>query len=307
MSDTMKPGLAESLYESEADLRDVQRLLMEGRARTSDWRYPHVGEFMWNFFMVLSHQKPEECIRLWRHGEKVAGYVALGEDPSIDVQVLPEYEGAGIEEEALAWVDSQLRRQGAGEAGLVSGARASDGRRLAFLEAHGFRLRGTFSEVNLIRPLDGPLPEVGLPPDFTLRAVAPEGEAAARAGAQHEVWQPWSVGNITGADYEKLMRLPGYDRELDLIAISEDRVIASYANCWIDPVNRIGDFGPVGALPGFRRRGLTRAVMLEGMRRMQARGMNRACVSTTETNTAARNLYESLGFRIVDRFLDFVR
>ncbi|MGE5603375.1 MAG: GNAT family N-acetyltransferase, partial [Nitrososphaerales archaeon] len=67
------------------------------------------------------------------------------------------------------------------------------------------------------------------------------------------------------------------------------------------------DFGPVGALPAYRRRGLTRAVLLEGLRRMQAAGMDRVCVSTTHTNMPARSLYEAIGFRIINRSLDYVK
>ena len=73
-----------------------------------------------------------------------------------------------------------------------------------------------------------------------------------------------------------------------MVAVARDGTIAAYVNCWLDPVNRIGDFGPVGARPAYRRRGLTRAVLLEGMRRLQAAGMDRVCVSTGVTNTAAR-------------------
>ena len=78
-------------------------------------------------------------------------------------------------------------------------------------------------------------------------------------------------------------------------------------NGWIDPINRIGDFGPVGAVPAYRQRGLTRAALLEGLRRMQAQGMNRVCVSTGVSNTPAMRLYESIGFEIVNEFLDYVR
>ncbi len=104
-----------------------------------------------------------------------------------------------------------------------------------------------------------------------------------------------------------LMRLPGYARDLDLVAVTSEGISAAYVNGWLDPVNRIGDFGPVGARPDFRRRGLTRAVLLEGMRRMQTRGMDRVCVSTGESNTAAQQLYESVGFRAVNRYLEYVK
>ena len=55
------------------------------------------------------------------------------------------------------------------------------------------------------------------------------------------------------------------------------------------------------ARPAYRRQGLTQAVLIEGLRRMQAGGMERVCVSTGETNTPTRRLYESVGFRGVNR------
>jgi len=60
------------------------------------------------------------------------------------------------------------------------------------------------------------------------------------------------------------MQLPGYDRQLDVVAVAPDGVIAAYVNGWIDPLNRVGDFGPAGALPAYRRLGLTRTALRYG-------------------------------------------
>lgn len=303
--------LTSRLFQGEADLRQMQALLMAARARTTDWRYPHVGELLWDYFLVTCHLDPQQFIRLWHDGEALVAYALLGEDPSFDCAVLPEYAWAGIEDEALAWAEGRvgaLRAQDptgwGGE--LVARARQDDAQRIAFLEAHGFRYRGEFAEVNLLRSLDEPIAGAPLPPDYGVRAVA-ETETVDRAGAERDVWLPWPVGDIDGDDYMRLMRLPGYERELDVVAVAPSGVIAAYANCWIDPVNGIGDFGPVGARPAFRRQGLTRAVLLEGLRRFKARGMARACVSTNVANTPARGLYESVGFRIVNSTHDYVR
>jgi RimJ/RimL family protein N-acetyltransferase len=103
------------------------------------------------------------------------------------------------------------------------------------------------------------------------------------------------------------MRLPGYDRELDVVALAPDGVIVAYVNGWVDPLNRIGDFGPAGACIEYRRQGLTRAVLLECMQRMQRRGMDRVSVSTGVTNEPALRLYESVGFRVVNKFLEYVK
>ncbi|MBN1139612.1 MAG: GNAT family N-acetyltransferase [Anaerolineae bacterium] len=307
------------LYETEHDLRQMQALLMEGRSRTDDWRYWHVGDLTWWFFMVACHLDPQQHIRLWHDGDKLAGYAILGEDPTLDFHVLPGYEWSGIEAEAMAWADTRLMelcRRDAGSWGgdLTSGARQDDPERIAFLEQHGFR-RGDYVEVNFLRSLDEPVAEAALPAGCRVRTFAGASEISSRAAAQREVWQPWTVGNVGDDDYAYFMRLPGYRRDLDVVATApdgpglsrRDGVIAAYVNGWIDPVNRIGDFGPVGALPAYRRQGLTRAVLLECMRRMQALGMDRVSVSTGESNTPALRLYESVGFKRVNRYLTYVR
>jgi len=303
--------LTSRLYETENDLLSMLNMLMEARSRTDDWRYAHVGELLFQFFMVACHLDPKAYIRLWHDGDKLAGYAILGEDPSFDLQVLPDYEWRGIEAEAMLWAESrlaELRKQDAQQWGghLVSGARQDNAKRIAFLEQHGFRPGGEFSEVNMIRPLDEPIPEVVIPAGCQVRAVGAS-EIPNRAEAQREVWQPWTVGNVSDDDYACFMRLPGYHRDLDIVAVAPDGVIAAYVNGWIDPVNRIGDFGPVGARPAYRRQGLTRAVLLEGLRRMQAYGMNRVCVSTGVSNTPAKRLYESVGFKIVNKYLEYFK
>jgi hypothetical protein len=100
-------SLTSRLYETEHDLQQMQDLLMEARSHTDDWHYAHVGDLLFGFFMVACHLNPKEYIRLW-HDDTLVGYAILGEDPSFDCQVLPEYEWCGIETEALAWAEMRL-------------------------------------------------------------------------------------------------------------------------------------------------------------------------------------------------------
>ncbi len=299
-------------YVSEYDLQRILDLLVEARSLTNDWRYWHVGELAFNYFMVVCHLSPQEHIRLWHDGGKLVAFAILGEDPAFDCQVLPGYEWSGIEMEALQWAETrltELRQRDAQRwgSGLVSGARQDDIDRIAFLEQHGFRYRGEFTEVNMLHSLDEPVTEPKLPAGYQVRAVAETGETSKRAAVHRQVWQPWTVGNVSDENYAQFMRLPIYIRELDIVAVAPDGVIAAYVNGWVDPTNRIGDFGPVGAHPAYRRQGLARAVLLEGLRRMQAHGMNRVCVSTGESNHPALGLYESVGFEIMNRYLDYMR
>jgi ribosomal protein S18 acetylase RimI-like enzyme len=288
----------------------MQLLLMTGRSQTYDWHYPHVGDLNFWFFMVACHLSPQKFIRLWHEPKgRLVAYAILGEDPTFDCQVLPEYEGCGIEAEALTWAESrliELIQQDAERWGgrLISGARQDDVKRISFLEAHGFQ-RGKYAEVNMICTLDGVIPEAVVPGGCQVRSFAGESELTHRAAAHREVWRPWTVGNVSDDDYAALTHLPGYDRQLDVVAVAADGVIAAYVNGWIDSVNQVGDFGPVGALPAYRRQGLTKAVLLECMGRMQKRGMNRVSVSTGVSNDPGLRLYESVGFTIVNEYHEY--
>lgn len=300
-------------YETEHDLDQMLTMLMEARSRTSDWQYAHVGEMLFNFFMLTCHLNPQEYIRLWHDANgKLIGYAMLGEDPSFDYQILPEYEWRGIELEALDWAETRLVELRKNDpqrwsGNLVSGARQDNAMRIAFLEQNGFRYCGDFAEVNMIRSLDEPIPAYSLAAGFQVRELAEAGEISNRAAAQREVWYPWSVGEVSDEDYARFMQLPGYHRDLDVVTETPDGVIAAYVNGWIDPINQIGDFGPVGALSAYRRQGLTRAALIESLRRMKVHGMNRVCISTGISNTPARQLYESVGFTVVNQYLDYVK
>jgi ribosomal protein S18 acetylase RimI-like enzyme len=304
-------SLTSRRYETDQDLQQMQALLMEASARAAGRHYPHVGDLTWTYFILSCHLDPHEHIRLWHDAAgTLVGYAILGEDPSFECQVLPEYAWSGIEAEALAWVEERLvtlRRQDADRwsGNLVSGAMQDDAERIAFLEQHGLR-PGAHVEVHMLRSLHEPIGPSALPPGCRVRAVAGVEDVSDRAAIQREVWQPWYVSRVGAGDYARLMHLPAYERDLDVVAATPEGVIASYVNGWLDPVNRIGDFGPVGARPAYRRQGLTRAVLLEGLRRMQARGMDRVCVSTGESNAPALRLYASIGFKAVNQYFDYV-
>ena len=68
-------------FEGESDLVEMQRLLMHARCLTDDWRYAHVGELLFSYFMVVCHLDPREHVRLWHDSAGgLIGYAILGED-----------------------------------------------------------------------------------------------------------------------------------------------------------------------------------------------------------------------------------
>ena len=60
------------------------------------------------------------------------------------------------------------------------------------------------------------------------------------------------------------MRSPVYCHNLDIVAIAPDGQIGAFCIVWMDPVNKVGLFEPVGTHPDYQRKGLGKAVMVEG-------------------------------------------
>lgn len=74
---------------------------------------------------------------------------------------------------------------------------------------------------------------------------------------------------------------------------------------WFDHVSGIGLFEPVGTHPDHRRIGLGRALMAEGLRRMQDAGLTHGLVMYEGGNESSGPLYRGMGFSPTWRLLDY--
>ncbi len=93
------------------------------------------------------------------------------------------------------------------------------------------------------------------------------------------------------ADREFMQSAPGFRKELNIVIVAPDGRFASYCGMWYEPRQRIAYVEPVATDPDFRRLGLGRAAVLEGIRRCGCEGATVAYVGT------AMPFYLSFGFR----------
>ena len=87
-----------------------------------------------------------------------------------------------------------------------------------------------------------------------------------------------------------------YRPDLDLCVRTDDGEVAAYCLCWLDPGNRVGLFEPVRTEDAYQRRGIGRAMMVEGIRRLMAHGATLIKVTSAANNDPAKRLYWSIGF-----------
>jgi len=101
--------------------------------------------------------------------------------------------------------------------------------------------------------------------------------------------------------YRLLIReAPTYRADLDLVVVAPDSSFAAFCLIWLDTANALGIFEPVGCHPDHQRRGLTRAVVEEGLRRLHGLEARTASVNSHRGDEAAARLYASTGFREID-------
>jgi len=99
----------------------------------------------------------------------------------------------------------------------------------------------------------------------------------------------------TPEEYATFARLaPSFRADLDLVAVAPDGTFAAYVGASYDEAGRRGILEPVCTAPGHRRRGLARALIEEGLCRLEARGAVDAVVETG-SGAAANALYAGLG------------
>jgi mycothiol synthase len=94
--------------------------------------------------------------------------------------------------------------------------------------------------------------------------------------------------------YRNLQTAPLYRRDLDIVAIAPDGSVASFCTIWFDDFTRSAYYEPVATVPAHQRRGLGKAVMCEGLRRLKPMGATKAFVGSYSPEAHA--LYASVGF-----------
>ncbi len=148
--------------------------------------------------------------------------------------------------------------------------------------------KGHFSEMD-ITGLETPKLEAG----FRIRSMAEAGlkvEERCRVqglGFDHSDPAEW----MRPEEYAQVRQAPDYRAELDLIIESPRGDYASMCIVWYDDYNKICFFEPVCTPPEYRKRGMGRAVIREGLNRAYKLGARKAYVGS------GQDFYASIGFK----------
>lgn len=303
--DASSPALPSRRYQNLADLPSLLEFASASTAQRSPLRSCwHPGDIVWA--LQTRADAPQPC-RFWTGPGGVEALAWFESEGEVWIETLPVSEH--LVSPAVVWVEDAWRRRLASQdrpadTPIQIRAHAADTRRIAQLEALGYRRAGP-AGVGFRLSLEGELPPPEPPPGYVVRDSVGV-DPSLRAAAHRAAWNHLDHLGISATSgfsteaYLSLTALPVYDPTLDMLAVAPDGSLAASCICWPDEASGVGVFEPVGVALAHRGRRLTSAIMREAMRRLKARGHREARVGTAHFNHAAIAAYRAAGFEPAD-------
>jgi predicted N-acetyltransferase YhbS len=232
-------------------------------------------------------------IRLWEDGDDIVAVVhfesSLGE---VFFQVHPDYQY--LKREMLDYAEMYLL--GAEQDGtqyIRAFVNDFDVEFCDLVHSRGYEMKAGWSRPVSIFVIPDRFPEIQVPGEFVLQSLADDNDLvkldrALWRGFNHE-GEP--DGSLEGR--KQAQSVPNYRLDLQIVAKAPDGNFVSYCGMWYEPINRIAYVEPVATDPDYRRMGLGRAVVWEGIRRCGEMGATVAYVGSDQ------QFYKTIGFTVL--------
>lgn len=289
-------------YQTEDDFWRMRAFLRQvfvlNSYRERSWHVARLDYARWHTCLNCAKVRLEEVAFLWEEdGQIIAMLMPDGGPGEAHLCVHPHLRTPGLEEEMIAVAEERLpASQADNQKRLWIWAPADDSLRQEILVRRGYT-KDTWIEYQWRRSLDAPISPAPLAEGYTLRSLGDGLELLERCYASglgfHEGNIQEAVKNRDDpAWYRNIQNAPLYRRDLDLVAVAPEGAIAAFCTIWFDDVTRSAYFEPVATVPAHQRLGLAKALMTEGLRRLQSMGATLAFVSGY--SPAANALYRSV-------------
>ncbi len=250
---------------------------------------------------VFNDKECEKRIRLWERIDqsngneksKIVALLILASSPyRYYSYVDPDFKF--LQSEINTWAERKLKKtKGSEEEGLEirTFALGDDKECIAILEQQGYQNGGLVSYPQT-RPVGTPIPKHNLPAGFIIRNIQGEEDYPK---AVKTIAVVFDHEEFTEAVYKLMAKTSFYNQELDLVAIDPDGTVAAFCMIRIDPFSKIAEIAPVGTHPKYRRRGLAKTLLSEGLHRAKKYRPSVFFVESAPTEEATQ-LYEKFGF-----------
>jgi predicted N-acetyltransferase YhbS len=172
----------------------------------------------------------------------------------------------------------------------------SDEEFLSLVRARGYEKKANWSRPLAKFVIPDPFPPIQLAEGYRLISLADECDWAK---VHRVMWRGFNnegeppAGQDELDSRRKMFDTPTARRDLKIVARASNGEFASFCGMFHEPVNRYAYVEPVATDPTYRRLGLGRAAVLEGIRRCGELGAGVAYVGSDQ------EFYLSFGFRVI--------
>jgi GNAT superfamily N-acetyltransferase len=267
------------------------------------WQAYRFDYWRWHAVANIEHFQLDDALTLWETagGEMAAVLHPEGRGEAF-LQVHPAWRSPDLEAELITVAEQQLAHSDAsGSPSLTVWCNEHNAVRRQRLIERGYT-KGDWPEYLRRRSITSPIADVPLAPGYGIRSLGDGAELIERCYASGLAFHPddvqYAIDNRDVTWYRNIQNAPLYRRDLDLVAIAPDGSVAAFCTIWFDDVTRTGSFEPVATVPTHQRQGLGKAVMTEGLRRLQRLGATQSTVGSYSVHAGA--LYASMGFTDYD-------
>jgi predicted N-acetyltransferase YhbS len=282
-------------YDRDHDFARVGQFLIRTYRTTGDhinwlqprWEYMHYHPLIWNLDLTrIGVWEAEGEIVAVVHPEHSLGRAYIELDPAFGF----------LKKEMLRYAEEYLfaETNGVRFLRLYMNDENSDLQRIA--AEMGYRQEVKGAEVMAHLPIPTPFPAISVPKGFRLKNLAEDDNVHK---VHRALWRGFDHGDEPpddGVKGRKLMQsAPNFMKDLNIVVEAPDGNFVAYCGMWYEPANRFAYVEPVATDPDYRRRGLGRAAVLEGIRRCGVLGATVAYVGS------AQPFYQALGFRQISR------
>lgn len=290
-------------------LREV--FFLNGRLEHS-WHVARLDYWRWHYIMTCN---PLESIAngltFWENedGKIIAALSHLG-GSELRLHVHPQFRSAQLENEMLAYAEENFYAVTEdGRRYIYMPIFEDDKRRQEIAHTRGYQKHPGWGH-HYHRNLVSLIPDTAVPSGYKIRSMGGAEEYSARSWAS---WQAFHsdepIENYDGDSswYANLQAAPLYRRDLDVIAVAPDETIAAFSTIFYDDYTRSAVTVMVGTAFEHWRRGLGKAVLTEGFRRLQKMGCTR--VFSTAHEEPADFLYRSVmqGMKVTDTWIKIIK
>ncbi|MEN8113493.1 MAG: GNAT family N-acetyltransferase [Actinomycetota bacterium] len=298
MTGRRPPRTTSRTLRSEADWWRVRDFIIETYPvipTGQNWEHRRWEGYRFHRDRPISIRRFREIVRIWESSGRIVGVVNPENGGDLHLQVHPGFRH--LEPEMLAWGEERLSvPTDDGKARTIhTFAYAYDTVRRRNLAERGWQRLDIGWAARRLRLGAFDPPQTPAIEGYLLRPTSLDDPDLAQRMAD-VLNAGFGRATHSAKEYATFMaKAPIFSHDLNLVAETSDGSFAAHVGCNFDEQNHVGFFEPVCTHPQHRRKGLARALMLEGLQRFKAIGTTDVYVETGD-DPAANALYDSVGF-----------